>query len=137
MFGSKEKKKPVDPNKVETIIGSGTKLTGNLYSEGSIRIEGEIEGEIVSKGDVYVGEAGRLAADIKARNVVVAGEVQGNVDAESKLEIVPTGKLIGDITMSTLVIEDGATFKGKSEARNFKKERGQGKNNTNHRDKNN
>ncbi|MEC9489089.1 MAG: polymer-forming cytoskeletal protein [Halanaerobium sp.] len=127
MFKKKEERKPVDPNKVETIIGTGSKLTGNIYSEGSIRIEGEIEGEIETEGDVFVGESGKLNANIKGRNIVVAGEVMGNVDAESKLEIVPTGKLIGDITMSTLVIEDGATFKGKSEARNFKKERMQSK----------
>ncbi|MCK4259414.1 MAG: polymer-forming cytoskeletal protein [Halanaerobiales bacterium] len=115
---SKQKKKADSPIRVETIIGDGTSISGNLYCKGSIRIEGKIEGgEVVVAGDVFVGKEGKILANVKGRNIVIAGEVRGEVDAKEKLEIVPTGVLIGDIKMSTLVIEDGATFKGKSESR--------------------
>lgn len=117
MFGKKAKETD-NTIRVETIIGKGTSVTGNLYCKGSLRVEGRLEGgEVVAAGDVFVGQGGQVIAAVKGRNIVIAGEVRGDVDAKDKLEIVPTGVLIGDIKMSTLVIEDGATFKGKSESR--------------------
>lgn len=118
MFGNKKSKEVESPIRVETIIGKGTNITGNLYCKGSLRVEGRIEGgEVVAAGDVFVGQGGQVVATVRGRNIVIAGEVRGDVEAKEKLEIVPSGVLIGDIKMSTLVIEDGATFKGKSESR--------------------
>ena len=118
MFGKKVSGDTDSPVRVETIIGKGTSITGNLYCKGSLRVEGHIEGgEVVAAGDIFVGQGGHITANVKGRNVVVAGEIRGDVDSKDKLEIVPTGVLIGDIKMCTLVIEDGATFKGKSESR--------------------
>lgn len=119
MFGNNKKVKETESTiRVETIIGKGTNITGNMYCKGSLRVEGHLEGgEVVAAGDVFVGQGGQIIANVKGRNVVIAGEVRGDIDAKEKLEIVPTGVLIGDIKMSTLVIEDGATFKGKSESR--------------------
>lgn len=111
------RRRDVQRDKVETIIGKGSKIDGKIYITGSLRVEGRIEGEVKAGGDIFVGEEGLIVASVQARNIVIAGEVQGNVDALEKLEIVPTGKLFGDIVISKLVIEDGATFKGKSEAR--------------------
>lgn len=111
------KKEEVKKDKVESVVGKGTKIEGKMHIPGSLRVEGRVEGEIKAGGDVFIGEEGLVIANIQARNVVIAGEVQGNVDAVEKLEIVPTGKLFGDIKIAKLIIEDGATFKGKSEAR--------------------
>ncbi len=117
MFGKKNKTVE-SPIRVETIIGKGTSINGDLYCKGSIRIEGKIEGgEVVAAGDVFVGQGGQILANVKGRNVIIAGDIRGDVDAKEKLEIVPTGSLIGDIKIATLVIEDGAIFKGKSESR--------------------
>ena len=121
MFGRNKKKKKKNSNgpmRVETVIGQGTNITGDLYCKGSLRVEGRIEGgEVVAAGDIYIGTDGEITAAVKGRNIVIAGSVHGDVDSKDKLEIVPSGTLIGDIKMSTLVIEDGATFKGKSESR--------------------
>lgn len=117
MFG-KKKTTVESPIRVETIIGKGTSINGDLYCKGSIRVEGKIEGgEVVVAGDVFVGQGGQIIANVKGRNVIIAGDIRGDVNAKEKLEIVPTGTLIGDIKMATLVIEDGATFKGASESR--------------------
>lgn len=113
MLGRKDTQK----EKVETMIGKGSKMTGNIYSSGSIRVEGRVEGEIKSAGDLFIGEEALVIASIHCKNIIIAGEVQGNVDVVEKLEILPSGKLFGDIKMSKLIIEDGATFKGRSEAR--------------------
>ena len=112
VFGKKKKKKK--SKNIETVISSGTKIEGTIKVEESIRIDGELEGELIAQGDVFVGKNGKLKADVKGDDVMIAGEVEGNVKAEGKLEIVDTAKLIGDICISNLVIHDGAVFKGRS-----------------------
>lgn len=106
---------PVEPDKIETIIGKETEFKGTLNSSGAIRIDGRVEGEIHHRGDLVVGEGGIVWAHIKARNVTIAGEVKGNIEAEGRLEIVTTGKLFGDIKVENLIIGDGAVFRGMSE----------------------
>ena len=75
-------------------------------------MDGEFKGEIKAKGDVVVGEAGRVEASIEARNVLVGGTIKGNIVALGKVDIAPTGKLFGDMRVRNLMIEEGAVFKG-------------------------
>ncbi len=113
MFGKRPE--AVQPKGVDTIIGRETQITGRLVAGGTIRVDGRVEGEIETDGDVVVGEPGKVAASIRARNVTIAGEVQGNIHAAGRLELVPSGKLYGDVEVAILAIEDGAIFKGMCE----------------------
>lgn len=110
MFGSKKQNSIGD--QVGTIIGSDTAFKGNITSQGTIRIDGQHEGELTTAGDLVVGEGGRLQAQIKARNAVVAGMVNGNIDVSDKLELLATAKVYGDIKVGTLTINEGAVFRG-------------------------
>ena len=116
MFGDKNdnKKKEAEKGKVETILGNGTHIEGDIHTSGSLRVEGKVTGNIEAEGDLFVGEEGKVNTEVKARNVVIAGKVEGNVVAHKKLEILPSGKLYGDIKTKTLKIEEGAVFKGSS-----------------------
>lgn len=107
----------VTDGKVDTIIGRETEFKGTLTSSGLIRIDGKVDGEIIHKGDIAIGETGNITANMKARNVTVAGTVSGNVEATGKLELLPTAKVFGDISVGSLVIGEGALFKGTSEMR--------------------
>lgn len=100
--------------RVETIIGRGAHFNGSLTGTGTLRVDGKVEGQIVHRGDVVVGETGLVEASIQARNVTVAGEVRGGIEAEGKVELIATGKLTGDIKAGALVINDGAFFHGSS-----------------------
>ncbi|MDQ7794612.1 MAG: polymer-forming cytoskeletal protein [bacterium] len=100
--------------RVETIIGRGAHLNGSLTGTGTLRIDGRVEGQVVHRGDVVVGETGLVEASIQARNVTVAGEVRGSVEAEGKLELISTAKLTGDVKAAALVVNDGAYFQGSS-----------------------
>jgi len=100
--------------KVDTIIGSGTHFNGSLNVEGTLRVDGAVDGEVKCNGDVIIGKTGVVRASIGGRNVTVAGEVQGDMVLEGKLEISATGKVLGDIEVDKLVISEGAIFKGKS-----------------------
>lgn len=113
MFNSKKKSK-IDPDSTDTLIGEGTQFEGNIKSEASIRIEGRITGDIVSNGDVTVGDQGTANSSISARNVIVAGVVRGNVMAKEKLTITATGQLHGNTSSKTLIIDDGGLFMGNS-----------------------
>lgn len=110
MFGNV--KKGPDLGQVETIIGQNTQFTGNIIAKGSVRIDGELEGELSVEGDVVIGEAGKVKANMKARSAVIAGIQHGNLEVAGKLEILSTGKLYGDVKVGNLSIIEGAVFKG-------------------------
>jgi len=111
------RKEQVDASndKVNTVIGKGTHFKGSITSNGIVRVDGEMEGEINTQGNVIVGENGKVKAGVKAKNVAVAGNIEGNVEAEGKTEIKGTGVLAGDIKTNGLAIDDGAVFTGSCE----------------------
>jgi cytoskeletal protein CcmA (bactofilin family) len=119
MFG--QKNRPAAPNgsavntgKPETVIGANTRFVGTLTSDGNIRIDGSVEGDIEVLGNLIIGESGRVIATVKAQNVHVSGAVKGEVTATDKLEISPTGKVWGDIATAALQIDPGGLFRGQS-----------------------
>lgn len=114
MFSSKKKSSSLGTNDIETIIGKNTQFKGILSGDGNIRIDGALDGEISSTGDVVIGDQGNVTATIKASNVLISGAVTGNVIANTKLEITSTGKLFGDVKAAVLSIAEGASFKGNS-----------------------
>jgi cytoskeletal protein CcmA (bactofilin family) len=99
---------------IETHIGSSVSIQGVLKAEGNIRVDGLFEGDIETAGNVIVGPAGQVAANIIARNVLVAGRVRGNITSHERLEIVATGKVLGDIQAPTLFIEEGGKHHGRT-----------------------
>ncbi len=116
MLGKKRKEKKLEEEKgkVETILGNGTAIEGDIYTKGSLRIEGKVKGVIKAEGDLYIGESGVLHTEIEARKVIVAGTVHGNIVATEKIEILPSGRLDGNIQTKTIKIEEGASFTGES-----------------------
>jgi cytoskeletal protein CcmA (bactofilin family) len=119
LFGNKKSPAPlarptVNTSKPETSVGANTRFVGTITSDGNIRIDGSVEGDIEVLGNLIVGETGRVIASIKAQNVHVAGAVKGEITATEKLEIAPTGKVWGDISTAALHIEPGGLFRGQS-----------------------
>ena len=106
-------KKPFNNQLINTIIGEESSITGVLHSQRSIRIEGQLEGEIHSQGEVYIGEHSKVKANIIGKSVIVAGEVIGNIEALKGLHIRKTGKVYGDISGDHLLIEEGGIYRGK------------------------
>ena len=115
MFGSKKTSDITD--QVETLIGQSTSVKGSLTSNGALRIDGQFEGDITTTADIIVGESGRIIATVGARNAVVAGSVTGDMDIGDKLELLPTAKVVGDLKVGSLIIGEGAVFKGNCEMR--------------------
>lgn len=110
MFGSG--KKSISGEKVDTLIGKSTIFEGTVNAEGTIRLDGKVNGGLDIIGNLIVGEEGAVKGNIKAENAFVAGVVEGNVIATSQLHITHTAKLIGDITVKNVIIDEGAIFIG-------------------------
>ncbi len=102
------------PGTFESVLGEGLKIEGTLYSEGSLRIDGKVDGKVRSDCEIMIGQNASIKANIKAVNITIAGEVSGDIDCEGRLEILPSGKLTGDVTVGSLVISEGALFFGTS-----------------------
>lgn len=111
MFGKKAK---IDPGTTDTLIGEGSTFEGKIKSQASVRLEGEITGDIECEGDVIVGENGIAKSNVSARNIVLAGKVHGNVNAKGNLTIKASGRLYGNLTAVELAIEPGGVFHGES-----------------------
>lgn len=97
-----------------TIVGQGAKLEGTVVSAGSLRIDGQVKGQINAEGDVMLSPQSQVEADIHAQNVVVAGRFKGKIDVKGRAEIARGGRVDGDVTSKTLVVEEGAVFQGQS-----------------------
>ncbi|SMO60712.1 protein CcmA, bactofilin family [Saccharicrinis carchari] len=99
--------------KSHNLIGVGTKITGNIETTESIRIDGEVEGNISSKGKVVVGGKGKIKGEIDCLNAEIEGVLEGKVQIKELLSLKSTSKLYGDIRTNKLTIEPGAVFTGK------------------------
>lgn len=97
---------------LNAFLGEGTSFKGTLTFEGTVRIDGRLEGEIFTKDMLVIGEGAQVNASIHAGVVVIGGTVHGNVTAERKVEINPTGRLYGNVSTPSLVIEEGVIFEG-------------------------
>ena len=80
-----------------------------MVSAGSLRIDGQVKGQINADGDVLLSPQSQVEADIRAQNVVVAGRFKGAIDVKGRAELARGGRVDGDITSKTLVVEEGAS----------------------------
>jgi cytoskeletal protein CcmA (bactofilin family) len=104
---------PATPSR--SLISSEVEIIGTLKTSGSIQVEGRIEGEIISEGDVSIGKSGSVKGNLRVNSITVAGTIQGNIHAKDRIELKSTARLLGDIKAKRLAVEDGVTFVGKSE----------------------
>lgn len=98
---------------LETIIGNGTHITGEISAKGTIRVDGTVEGNIDSDW-VIVGESGNIRGNIRTKGVVIGGSIEGNIDAEETVELAGKSSMCGEIITKKLSIAEGAVFDGHS-----------------------
>src|SRR5476651_2175358 len=103
----------VTPTK--NILSSDVEIKGSIKFQNELVIDGKIEGEIISSGILTVGENAEIRGEIKTKSVTVLGKVHGNITVEERCELKTRAQLIGDLKAARLMIEEGATFVGKSE----------------------
>ena len=107
-----DKKKSLNENKVVTIIGPGTTISGEIESKGTVRIEGTVTGRVDCEDTIVVHESGHVKADLIAGQVIISGTVEGNTFAHDRLEVTNQGKIVGNITAPRISIAEGVIFEG-------------------------
>lgn len=94
------------------LIGSGTSIIGDISSNGDVRIDGTLKGNISISGKLVIGPSGSLEGNVQCQNADISGEVNGKVNVTELLSLKATAKLLGDIVTGKISIEPNATFTG-------------------------
>ncbi|HEV8324010.1 MAG TPA: polymer-forming cytoskeletal protein [Myxococcota bacterium] len=94
------------------LLGRGSRFEGRLVFEGTVQINGDFKGEILSEDTLIIGEGAQVEATIEVGAVVITGTVTGTVRARRAIEIHRPGRMKGDLYTPSLTIEPGVVFEG-------------------------
>ena len=101
--------------KIETVIGEGAEVQGNLIVSGAVYVNGRVHGDVKSDDIITLGEKGEVEGSLYAPLVVVGGKLRGDVEASVKVELLGKAMVGGDIRSPRLAIAEGALFEGNCE----------------------
>ena len=99
-------------NPTINLISNGTEITGDVVSNGDIRIDGALKGNLNTRGKVVIGTTGKVSGEVNCKNSEVSGIVEGKINVSQLLTLKTSSKILGDIATSKLSIEPGAKFTG-------------------------
>ncbi|MFT3847680.1 MAG: polymer-forming cytoskeletal protein [Propionivibrio sp.] len=115
MFGSKKKSLP--QNSIDSLIGVGTRVEGNVVFKGGLRVDGEVRGNISSEsgrdGTLVVSEKASVEGAISVGHVVINGVVIGPIVAAESLELLPSARVTGDVEYHQIEMQQGAVIQGR------------------------
>lgn len=111
MFQKVNKSSAIDGASIN-LIGNGTSITGNITSNGDVRIDGTLKGNISISGKLVVGSSGNIEGNVICQNADISGKIHGKVTVTELLSLKATSKLLGDIVTGKITIEPNATFTG-------------------------
>lgn len=113
MFGKTSKPN----NKIDTLLGAGTTVEGNITFSGGLRIDGEVRGNVYSSqdspGTLVIGEHARVEGEVVVPHLVINGTVNGPVRSTDSLELQSRARVTGDVEYNSIEIHLGAIVQGK------------------------
>ena len=104
----------------KNILANDVEITGTLKFENELIFDGKLDGEIVSEGVLTLGKNAQVKGEVKTKAVTVHGVVNGNISVSERCELKASSQLNGDLKAMRIIIEEGATFIGKSEVTSAK-----------------
>lgn len=107
-----QKSYPETPSQNINLISSGTKINGDVVSDGDIRIDGYLKGNIRTKGRLVIGSSGSIEGEILCGNIEISGNFKGKVSAAEILTMKSTAIVTGEIIATKMSVEPGALFTG-------------------------
>jgi cytoskeletal protein CcmA (bactofilin family) len=100
-------------NATPAVIGAGTRVRGRLTGDGDVTILGHLEGGVQVRGELFIGEGGRVVSDVDAGALRVAGVLEGDVSVTGDVEILAGAKVRGDLRGAHVSLEEGADLEGR------------------------
>jgi cytoskeletal protein CcmA (bactofilin family) len=104
-----------DFGEIRAFLGEGTQFKGVLSFAGAVRIDGQLEGEVIGEELLIVGEPGHVKAEIEVGTLVVSGRVDGTMTARERVELLRSSRVSGTIRTPCLIVSEGALFNGNCE----------------------
>ena len=95
-----------------TLLAKGVLLRGEIHVEGTVRIDGRLDGDLQTKGQVIIGEEGLVQGTITAGTVISSGRIKAKVTANERVQLMKTATLIGEVLTPVLIMEEGARLQG-------------------------
>ena len=111
MFQKVNKSSAIDGSSIN-LIGNGTSITGDINSNGDLRIDGSIKGNISISGKLVVGPSGKIEGNVICQNADISGEIHGKINVSELLSLKASARLLSDIVTAKISIEPNATFTG-------------------------
>lgn len=112
---SKPMAEPLPGGATKNVLANDVDIKGTIKFENELIFDGKIEGEILSEGTLVIGKNAEVRGEVKTKSVTVHGTVFGNITVTEKAELKSSSQLTGDLKATRIIIEEGATFIGKSE----------------------
>jgi cytoskeletal protein CcmA (bactofilin family) len=111
------KKHPTPQRRIDSLIGAGTFVVGDVTFTGGLRIDGQIRGNVVAANGepsaLVISEQAKIDGEVRVSHVVVNGTVNGPLIANDYLELQPKARIVGDVTYKTLEMHVGAVIRGR------------------------
>ncbi|MDR3323723.1 MAG: polymer-forming cytoskeletal protein [Zoogloeaceae bacterium] len=114
MFSKKHT--PPTTCKTDSLIGKGTRIEGNVYFSGGLRVDGEICGQVIAESTpatLMLSEHGHIHGQVNVSHLIVNGHINGPVRAAEFLEMQPKARITGDVEYAMIEIQQGAVIEGK------------------------
>ena len=102
----------LDDISINTLLGNGSFISGDIKVNGFVRIDGDIDGNLKTDGNIIIGENAKIRGNIVGKSVIVGGIVLGNIFADESVKLMVNSAVMGDIVSHKVQIEDTAKFHG-------------------------
>lgn len=106
-----------------SVLDAHVVVRGDIETNGTLRIDGRLEGNVLRAGSVVVGTTGSVVGNVFAAELVLGGTIHGNVDVERRVELEPTASVVGDIAADAVLIHEGGKVHGRMQVRAQAEER--------------
>lgn len=108
----RREKSVAELGEIKAFLGEGTEFRGVLSFQGTVRVDGHLEGEIIGGDLLIVGEGGVVKAEVEVGTLIASGKIVGNIRAKKRVELLASSSVIGNITTPCLVVAEGGIFNG-------------------------
>lgn len=98
--------------KISSIIGADMVVEGNIKAKDTIRVEGNVTGNVETEGSLILSATGKVKGNLKGNNIVIGGVLEGDLVCGGKTEVISTGKVLGNMHTRSLIVDENAVFQG-------------------------